>query len=64
MLVGYARVSSIDQNLDVQIDELKKAGCDRIFTDKISGSRNSRPGLTELLAFVRKGDSLGGKASH
>lgn len=58
MNVGYARVSTQDQNLDLQIDDLKKFGCDRIFTDKISGSSQDRPGLNEALAFVRKGDTL------
>lgn len=58
MNVGYARVSTQDQNLDLQIDDLKKFGCERIFTDKVSGSSQDRPGLNEALAFVRKGDTL------
>src|SRR5262245_20045551 len=54
MLVGYARVSTQDQNLDLQIDALKKAGCEKIFTDKMSGAK-VRPGLDEALAFLRPG---------
>lgn len=58
MLVGYARVSTIDQNVTPQIDELKKAGCEKIFRDKISGAKSDRPGLQEALDFLREGDSL------
>jgi len=58
MLVGYARVSTQDQTLDLQLDALNKAGCDRIFTDTISGSIQERKGLEEALSFVRLGDSL------
>ena len=54
MLVGYARVSTQDQNLNLQIDALKKAGCEKIFTDKMSGAK-ARPGLDEALAFLRPG---------
>jgi DNA invertase Pin-like site-specific DNA recombinase len=57
MLVGYARVSTQDQNLDLQIDALKKAGCEKIFTDKMSGAK-ARPGLDEALTYVRSGDVL------
>ncbi|WP_295173732.1 recombinase family protein, partial [Variovorax sp. SCN 67-85] len=45
MLIGYARASTLDQNLDLQIDALTKAGCHRLFDDKMSGSRAERPGL-------------------
>jgi DNA invertase Pin-like site-specific DNA recombinase len=45
MLIGYARVSTQDQNLDMQIEALTKAGCKKVFEDKISGSRAERPGL-------------------
>src|SRR6266498_4831223 len=58
MDVGYARVSTLEQNLDLQKDALTKAGCERIFTDRISGAKSARPGLTEALSFVRKGDVL------
>src|SRR6266853_624858 len=58
MLVGYARVSTLDQNLDLQTDALQAAGCERIFTDRTSGARADRPGLREALAFAREGDVL------
>lgn len=58
MLVGYARVSTDDQKLDLQIDALKEAGCVKIFSDKISGAKAERPGLQQALDFVRKGDTL------
>src|SRR3982751_2274026 len=58
MLVGYARVSTADQNLDMQIDALNGAGCDRVFTDCQSGSRSIRPGLSEALSHLREGDTL------
>lgn len=58
MLIGYARVSTQDQNLDLQIEALTKAGCKKIFDDKISGSRAERPGLGKLLDILREGDTL------
>jgi DNA invertase Pin-like site-specific DNA recombinase len=58
MHVGYARVSTGEQNLDLQKDALTKAGCERIFTDELSGVKANRPGLTEALSFVRPGDTL------
>src|SRR5450755_434365 len=58
MDIGYARVSSDDQNLSLQLDALKKAGCEEVFTDKVSGSRSSRPGLDQALARLQKGDCL------
>lgn len=57
-LLGYARVSTADQNLDRQIDALTAAGCDRIFTEKASGKLAERPELTELLAYMREGDTV------
>src|SRR5512147_2668689 len=58
MLIGYARVSTTDQTLDLQNDALKKAGCERIFTDTASGAKQERVGLDEALRYVRKGDTL------
>lgn len=58
MLIGYARVSTQDQNLDLQIEALTKSGCQRIFDDKISGSRAERPGLSKALEMLREGDTL------
>ncbi len=56
MKIGYARVSSDDQNLTLQLDALKKAGCKKIIEDKRSGATSDRPGLKELFATMRKGD--------
>jgi DNA invertase Pin-like site-specific DNA recombinase len=58
MLVGYARVSTADQHLDLQKDALTQAGCGRIFTDTISGAKAERPGLTAALNYLREGDVL------
>ena len=58
MLIGYARVSTQDQNLDLQSEALTKAGCEKIFNDKISGSRAERPGLAKALEMLREGDTL------
>src|SRR5215210_5082854 len=58
MLVGYARVSTQDQTLALQKDALEQAGCERIFTDTLSGTKAEWPGLTEALEYVRSGDSL------
>lgn len=58
MLVGYARVSTTDQNLDLQRDALQAAGCERTFTDTASGAKTERPGLTQLLKESRQGDTL------
>ncbi len=58
MHIGYARVSTQDQNLDLQNDALKAAGCENIYTDKMSGAKTNRPGLEEILGFIRKGDTL------
>jgi DNA invertase Pin-like site-specific DNA recombinase len=58
MLIGYARVSTHEQNLDLQEDALKAAGCTKVYTDKTSGTKAERPGLERALADVRPGDSL------
>ena len=58
MLIGYARVSTDEQNLDSQRDALKQAGCEKIFTDQISGTKAIRPGLTAALSHLRTGDTL------
>ena len=58
MLIGYARVSTQDQNLELQLDALTKAGCQKVFEDTISGTRADRPGLGKALAMLREGDTL------
>jgi DNA invertase Pin-like site-specific DNA recombinase len=58
MLIGYARVSTSDQTLDLQKDALEKAGCTRIFTDTASGAKVERTGLDEALSHLRPGDIL------
>ena len=57
-VIGYARVSTEDQNLDLQRDALTRAGCTRIYEDRISGVKAARPGLTLALEVVRSGDQL------
>jgi DNA invertase Pin-like site-specific DNA recombinase len=56
--VGYARVSSVGQSLEVQLDKLQAAGCDPIFQEKASGTRQDRPQLQECLRYVRTGETL------
>jgi DNA invertase Pin-like site-specific DNA recombinase len=58
MLIGYARVSTHEQNLELQTDALEKAGCERIFTDKLSSVRETRQGLEDALSHLRSGDPL------
>jgi DNA invertase Pin-like site-specific DNA recombinase len=58
MIIGYARVSTEDQNLDGQLDALKAAGAERIFADKITGTARSRPELDRLLDQLRQGDVI------
>lgn len=56
MLIGYARVSTLEQNEDLQTDALRKAGCERIYTDHASGAKASRPELDRMLDMLREGD--------
>ena len=58
MLIGYARVSTADQDLSLQTAALTQAGCGRVFTDTASGAAADRPGLAQALDFVRAGDTL------
>jgi DNA invertase Pin-like site-specific DNA recombinase len=58
MFVGYARVSTTDQTLDLQRDALTSAGCTKIFMDTASGAKAEREGLLEAISYVRKGDTL------
>ena len=58
MIIGYARVSKFEQNLDLQSDALKNIGIEKIFVDRVSGVKSEKPQLEELLKFIRKGDTL------
>lgn len=58
MLIGYARVSSPEQRLDLQLDALGRAGCERLFTDQASGGRQERPALIAAKSHLRRGDTL------
>lgn len=58
MLIGYARISTNDQNLDMQRDALKKAGCERIFVEQMSGGLDSRPELDRTMKTLSEGDTL------
>lgn len=58
MLIGYVRVSTQDQNFELQREALTNAGCKKIFEDKVSGTRADRPGLTKMLEMLRAGDTL------
>ena len=57
-LIGYARVSTAEQTLALQLDALRVAGCDPVFTDQASGAKADRPELGEAVAYVRRGDTL------
>lgn len=58
MKIGYARVSTGLQNLDLQEDSLTSEGCQKIFTDKVSGAKSKRPGLESAMEFAREGDTI------
>ena len=62
-ILGYARVSTGDQDVSGQTMRLEKAGAIKVFTDVMSGKSMERPGLAELIAYARKGDTLAGSAS-
>ena len=57
-VVGYARVSTVGQSLDIQLSKLEAYGCDPIFSDKHTGTTAERPSLKECRTYIRKGDSL------
>jgi len=58
VLLGYARVSTDDQNLHLQLDALNLAGCEKIFEDRFSGAKSERPGLQNILDYARSGDTI------
>ena len=58
MLVGYARVSTQDQNPRLQLEALRAAGCENVFTEKASGAQRQRPQLKAAVAYMREGDTL------
>lgn len=58
MLVGYARVSTVEQNIDLQLSALREAGCEKLYQDHISGTKANRPGLDMALEVLRKNDTL------
>lgn len=58
MKIGYARVSTKDQKFDLQIDDLKKAGCEKIYREVISGAKEDRPVLQEMFQHLRPGDTV------
>ena len=57
MQIGYARISTDNQSLDLQCDALRSAGCDKVFEDTMSGAKAERPGLRQALGHLRDGDT-------
>ena len=57
-VIGYARVSTVDQNLDSQLEQLKVAGCERIYQEKASGAKVDRPELAAMMNYCREGDTV------
>ena len=57
-IIGYARVSTKDQNLDSQLSQLQQEGVDKIFQEKASGVKEDRPELISMLGYVREGDTV------
>jgi DNA invertase Pin-like site-specific DNA recombinase len=58
MKIGYARVSTFEQSLDMQLDALEKEGCRQVFTDKVSGIKSSKPAFVRLMQYARPGDTI------
>ena len=58
MLVGYARVSTQDQNPNLQLDAIKAAGCEKVYIEKASGAQRERPELKAMLDYLRAGDTV------
>jgi DNA invertase Pin-like site-specific DNA recombinase len=58
MIIGYARVSTMDQNLNLQIDALERYGCGRIYEEKLAGTKKDRPKLAEMMTILRPGDKV------
>ena len=58
MRVGYARVSTQEQTLDLQTDALQRSGCDRVFTDKVSGMKAHKPQFELMMSYLRAGDTI------
>lgn len=58
MIIGYARISTSDQNFGLQLDALKKAGCEKVFMETVSGDKSEKKELEEALKRLRRGDTL------
>lgn len=64
MLIGYARVSTAEQDLTMQVEALTATGCEKIFSDVASGAKTDRAGISEALAYARPHDCLGGSSGQ